>query len=228
MSQPDARRRAEELSRKLSLAPYDSRRITLIEEFVADAVAQAVHEYRTKARGPMADGTECDLCEEVVTKWEWVDKGWSLACKSCLEKIRAQAVAERDAPPLRQLITDLDKQIAEIDTVNKLAAQVTQQAEEIARLKEHNRNWQEADSAKADEISRLTQALASKIGPDWREALPYETEIELAAEIARLRAALDHVIRVYCPKFSESTRRQVIAEAIRVALAPPTGEPNGR
>lgn len=38
------------------------------------------------------------------------------------------------------------------------------------------------------EIERLQHALASKIGPDWREALPYETEIELRTEIERLRA----------------------------------------
>jgi hypothetical protein len=65
--------------------------------YVAGAVAQAVQEYRTKARGSMAAGVECDLCEEVVTEWEWVDKGWSLACRPCLDKIRAQAVKEKDA-----------------------------------------------------------------------------------------------------------------------------------
>jgi hypothetical protein len=60
--------------------------------YVATAVTQAVQEYRTQARGSMAAGVECDLCEEVVTEWEWVDKGWSLACRPCLDKIRAQAM----------------------------------------------------------------------------------------------------------------------------------------
>jgi hypothetical protein len=60
--------------------------------YVATAVTQAVQEYRTKARGSMATDVECDLCEEVVTEWEWVDKGWSLACRPCLDKIRAQAM----------------------------------------------------------------------------------------------------------------------------------------
>jgi len=69
----------------------------LTKEELATAVTQAVQEYRTKARGSMAAGVECDLCEEVVTEWEWVDKGWSLACRPCLDKIRAQAVKEKDA-----------------------------------------------------------------------------------------------------------------------------------
>jgi len=60
-------------------------------------IADPQKEYRTKARGSMAAGVECDLCEEVVTEWEWVDKGWSLACRPCLDKIRAQAVKEKDA-----------------------------------------------------------------------------------------------------------------------------------
>jgi hypothetical protein len=29
---------------------------------------------------------ECDLCEETVFEWVWVDDGWSLACVPCLRK----------------------------------------------------------------------------------------------------------------------------------------------
>lgn len=73
------------------------RRWNRVVKKVNDVVAQAVHEYRTKARGSMAAGVECDLCEEIVTEWEWVDHGWSLACRPCLDKIRAQAVRETTA-----------------------------------------------------------------------------------------------------------------------------------
>lgn len=40
----------------------------------------------------------------------------------------------------------------------------------------------------AAKVHELEAALASKIGPDWREALPYESEFELRAEVERLRA----------------------------------------
>ena len=41
MTDDAARARAEELNRKLALAPYDSRRITLIEQFAAQAAQRA-------------------------------------------------------------------------------------------------------------------------------------------------------------------------------------------
>jgi hypothetical protein len=88
-------------------------RLTLmIDAAVAQAVREAVEEYRTKERWVMASGTECDLCEEVVTEWEWVTHGWSLACRQCLDRIRTQAIeAERERN--RRLLKKIARVIGE-------------------------------------------------------------------------------------------------------------------
>lgn len=75
-----------ELADKIQVA-HDKELQTLRTE--RDALAARVRRveeaHRDKRDGC---GARCDLCEEVVTSWEWVDKGWSLACSVCLAKIR--------------------------------------------------------------------------------------------------------------------------------------------
>jgi uncharacterized coiled-coil protein SlyX len=70
-----------------------------------------------------------------------------------------QAVEEAQLPPVRKLISDLEKQIAEVDTINKLSAKVTEQAEEIARLKRnlayHEARLPEARRASNEQVRRL-------------------------------------------------------------------------
>jgi len=70
-----------------------------------------------------------------------------------------QAVEEAQLPPVRKLITDLEKQIAEVDTINKLSAKVTEQDEEIARLKRnlayHETRLPESRKASNEVVRRL-------------------------------------------------------------------------
>ncbi len=66
---------------------------TLCEQ--RDTLKAEVERLRGEQRGAPRKVESCDLCEEPIgEKWEWVDEGWSLACASCLAKIRAATSAE--------------------------------------------------------------------------------------------------------------------------------------